>query len=131
MSVTVLKHVSSAVPQFPAASSPARATRAGLTLTRRGRFLLIGLPMMLLALTVLLAAGFFGSSAKAAVTGGQVAGNGSAVVTVHQGQTLWAIAAAADSARDTRDVMADIVDLNSLHSSVVQPGQQLYVPGRR
>ncbi|MCY0904738.1 LysM peptidoglycan-binding domain-containing protein [Arthrobacter sp. H14-L1] len=103
------------------------AGRAPLHLTRRGRFLLVGVPLMLAAIVVLVLAGFFTAPAQASVGPGSV-GVHASMVTVLTGQTLWSIASTADSTRDPREVVADIVELNGLSTSVVQPGQQLFVP---
>ncbi|MBW4094528.1 MAG: LysM peptidoglycan-binding domain-containing protein [Acidobacteria bacterium] len=108
-------------------ASTARRT-SGIKLTRKGRFLFVGLPLMLVAAVLLLAAGFFGATAKAGVSSNGLVGNGTVQVTVQQGESLWAVASHADSSRDPRDVMADIVELNALTDSVVHPGQQLMVP---
>jgi hypothetical protein len=110
--------------------SPARP----LTLTRRGRVLLLGIPSILVAsalvftlLAVLL--GAFASPANAATTHSSVdMADYAGVVTVLQGQSLWSIAAASDPTRDIRDVVSDIVALNGLTTGVLQAGQQLYVP---
>ncbi|WP_026554088.1 LysM peptidoglycan-binding domain-containing protein [Arthrobacter sp. 35W] len=97
-----------------------------LRLTRRGRLVLIWLPLALVAISLLAAAALFSTPAKAA-TGSEPI-DYATTVTVLSGETLWSIAIEADSSRDTRDVVADIVELNGLSSSVVQPGQRLFVP---
>lgn len=98
-----------------------------LRLTRRGRLVLVWMPLALAAIAMLVLAAALASPAKAATTSGQ-APDYAASVTVMPGQTLWSIAVTADSSRDTRDVVADIVELNGLANSVVQPGQRLFVP---
>ncbi|MCU6479465.1 hypothetical protein QO003_003935 [Arthrobacter silviterrae] len=105
-----------------------------LTLTRRGRVLLLGIPSILVAsalvftlLAVLL--GAIASPANAATTHSSVdMADYAGTVTVLQGQSLWSIAAASDPTRDIRDVVSDIVALNGLTTGVLQAGQQLYVP---
>lgn len=105
-----------------------------LTLTRRGRVLLLGIPSILVAsalvftlLAVLL--GAIASPANAATTRSSVdMADYAGTVTVLQGQSLWSIAAASDPTRDIRDVVSDIVALNGLTTGVLQAGQQLYVP---
>ncbi|MCU1574467.1 MAG: peptidoglycan-binding protein [Micrococcaceae bacterium] len=101
-----------------------------LRLTRRGRFVFVGLPLMLLGTAALLLLGFFNSPAKAGSDSGAL-GNEAATVTVMEGETLWSIAGTVDPNRDPRDVVAEIVELNALPGSVLQPGQQLYVPASR
>jgi hypothetical protein len=49
-------------------------------------------------------------------------------VVVHPGQTLWSIAAQAEPSADPRVVMQEIIDLNALRSSSIEPGQRLWVP---
>ena len=99
-----------------------------LRLTRRGRFVLVAIPLMLLSIVLLLLLGVFTSPIKASTSQDAPIGTQAVKTTVLSGQTLWSIAAASDPSRDPRDVIADIVELNSLSSSVVQPGQQLFVP---
>lgn len=110
------------------------AQAKSVTLTRRGRFLLFGVPVLMLAtlLIVTLTALLFGSLANpanaASSDSGVSVGSYTSSVTVLQGQSLWSIAASSDPQRDVRDVVADIVSLNDLQSSVVQAGQKLFVP---
>lgn len=98
-----------------------------LRLTRRGRLVLLGMPLMLAAVVIVLMAGIFSPQAKAGTLGGASAGY-AATVTVMAGQSLWSIAAQADPQRDPRDVVNDILAMNKLASAVLQPGQQLFVP---
>jgi len=49
-------------------------------------------------------------------------------VVVHPGQTLWSIALQAEPSADPRVVMQEIIDLNALQGSSVEPGQRLWVP---
>jgi hypothetical protein len=51
-----------------------------------------------------------------------------ASVVVHPGQTLWSIASRAEPSADPRAVMRQIIDLNALHGTSVEPGQRLWVP---
>ena len=73
----------------------------------------------------------------AGTTRAQAAGSGppaSAVyhslrsVVVQPGESLWAIAEQADPAGDPRSVMQEIIDINALHGTSVQPGQRLWLP---
>jgi hypothetical protein len=110
------------------AASPARhdsSQRARLHLTRRGRLVfatVVSLPLL-------------AALAAFAVLGGTSAiatGDSSAVtysyVTVQPGESLWAIAQQLDPKADPRDVIAEIVNLNQLHTSDVQSGQRLALP---
>lgn len=99
-----------------------------LRLTRRGRIVLIGIPLILLAALLLSLAGFFNAPAKASDSAEDLAATPTVTVTVQSGESLWGIAASVAPQRDARDVVADIVQLNNLSSGAVFPGQQLFVP---
>jgi hypothetical protein len=115
----------------PASRLPERpAPLPPLRLTRRGKVVLIGIPLVLLAALLLSLAGFFNSPAKASESAADLSVTPTVTVTVQPGQSLWAIAGTVDPGRDARDVVADIVQLNNLSAGAVQPGQQLYVPTR-
>lgn len=110
--------------------SPARDTSsAKLRLTRRGRLLLVGLPIVLLASAALMLSGFFNSPAKASSEHGELTQTVS--VSVASGETIWHLATEFAPERDPRDVVAEIVELNSLSTSVLQAGQQLDIPSGR
>jgi len=113
----------------------ARAGRvsAGLSplrLTRRGRFVFFGLPLILAAALMLSLAGFLNAPAKAADASGELSVTPTITVTVQPGESLWAIARTVHPERDPRDVVADIVQLNNLGAARVIPGQQLFVPSK-
>ncbi|MEO5313397.1 LysM peptidoglycan-binding domain-containing protein [Pseudarthrobacter sp. CC12] len=101
---------------------------APLRLTRRGRIVLIGVPLVVLAVLLLSLAGFFHSPAKASDSVADLAVTPTVTVTVQPGQSLWAIAGTVAPGRDARDVVADIVQLNNLDAGTVLPGRQLFVP---
>lgn len=112
-------------------SAPAVASaHAPLRLTRRGRFVFFGLPLMLLAVLLLSLAGFLNAPAKAADSSAELSLTPTVTVTVQPGESLWAIAGAVAPERDRRDVVADIVQLNNLGDPRVIPGQQLFVPSK-
>jgi len=104
--------------------------RSTVRLTRRGR-IVVGI--LLTAVSLLLAALAWmtiAARAQAADGGlppGAVYRNLTSVV-VHPGQTLWSIASQAEPTADPRVVMQEIVDLNALQSSSIEPGQHLWVP---
>ncbi|MDQ4502666.1 LysM peptidoglycan-binding domain-containing protein [Sinomonas sp. ASV322] len=106
------------------------ARRAGaqskLRLTRRGRFVLIAMPMFIVSVLLLVGLAAFMSPAHAGDTA--PARIDAVQVTVQQGQSLWSVAAQYAPDRDPRVVISEIVDLNGLDSTRVQPGQQLMVP---
>lgn len=105
-----------------APSAPTPRTR--LRLTRRGRFALA----ILVAAPLIAAAALFGPGALGAVAGTQGSDARFQHVTVVSGQSLWQIAESVAPTSDPRDVVAAIVDLNGLTSSVVVPGEQLAIP---
>lgn len=47
---------------------------------------------------------------------------------VSRGDTLWEVASAVGSERDIRAIVAEIMELNALESSVIHPGQVLLLP---
>lgn len=102
--------------------------QAPLRLTRRGRFVFIGVPLILLAALVLSFSGFFNAPAKAAESAAELSPTPTVTVTVQPGESLWAIAEAVAPERDPRDVVADIVQLNNLEAGRVVPGQALFIP---
>lgn len=118
----------SASPAVPPHSQPGKPPR--LRLTRRGRIVLIGLPLVLLAAVILSLTGLLNSPAKAADTASGLTVTPTVSVTVQPGESLWAIAGKVDPDRDPRDVIVDIVQLNDLQAGKVMPGQQLFVPNK-
>ncbi|WP_440130525.1 LysM peptidoglycan-binding domain-containing protein [Arthrobacter globiformis] len=124
--------LSTAAPRSTAASRSSAVSRPGkpprLRLTRRGRIVLIGLPLVLLAAVILSLTGLLNSPAKAADNASGLTVTPTVSVTVQPGESLWAIAGQVDPDRDPRDVIADIVQLNDLQAGKVMPGQQLFVP---
>ena len=106
----------------------ARPRQAPLRLTRRGRFVFIGVPLILLAALLLSFSGFFNAPAKAAESASELSPTPTVTVTVQPGESLWAIAEAVAPERDPRDVVADIVQLNNLEAGRVVPGQALFIP---
>lgn len=105
----------------------ASARDGGLRLTRRGRFVIFGLPVLAGAVTVaaLLMLVLLPGQAQADT---DRAVPGRTVVTVSSGDTLWSIAREVDPDGDPRGTTVQIVDLNDLTQSGLTPGQQLVVP---
>ncbi|WP_378145836.1 LysM peptidoglycan-binding domain-containing protein [Cnuibacter sp. UC19_7] len=104
------------------AGAPARVR---LRITRRGQVVLASIIGLALALTLGLVALFGGGSATAT---GSAGSDDFSYVTVHAGQSLWAIAEDLAPGDDPREVIASIRNLNGLSGSEVQPGQKLAVP---
>ncbi|ABK02863.1 Peptidoglycan-binding LysM [Arthrobacter sp. FB24] len=109
-------------------AAKARSTQPPLRLTRRGRIVLVGVPLILLTVLLISLAGFLNSPAKAADSASELSVTPTVSVTVQPGQSLWEIAGSVAPERDTRDVVADIVQLNNLDGGRVMPGQQIFVP---
>jgi hypothetical protein len=116
--------MSAAIPvsssQFP---MPAGA-HLRLRLTRRGRAVitsLISVPLIAGALV-------FALNGGGAIASGQQTHVSFTYATVQSGQSLWRIAEKVAPNADPRDVIADIVSLNQLHSTVVSPGQRIAIP---
>ena len=111
-------------------TAQARPVRTRVRLTRRGR---IVVATLITAGVVLVAA----LAWLAGTTRAEAAGSGSPAsavyhslrsVVVQPGESLWTIATQADPAGDPRTVMQEIVDINALHGTSVQPGQRLWLP---
>ena len=99
---------------------------APLRLTRRGRLAVAAVAALLLTVISLLAAG----AAQATNHGPSPRAARPTVVqvVVRPGQSLWSVAESADPDQDTRAVIQQIIDLNSLSGDTVAAGQQLWVP---
>jgi LysM domain len=108
----------------------ARQARTRVRLTRRGRIVVAALITMGVVLVAALA--WLAGTARADAAGSGVPS--SAVyhslrsVTVMPGQSLWSIATRYDPAADPRGVIQQIIDLNALSGTSVQPGQHLWLP---
>ncbi|GAA3700318.1 hypothetical protein GCM10022377_11860 [Zhihengliuella alba] len=103
------------------------ATEAPLRLTRRGRFVLIGLPLLLVAAAGLMLLGLWTAPVSAAGSG-----DASPVqyesVTALEGDTLWSLALEFVPGADPRIVVDEIVELNDLPGNTVHAGQEIYLP---
>lgn len=103
-----------------------QAPTTRLRLTRRGRIVfgtLGAAPLVALMLVTALNGG------AAVASGAGSHGTTFEYVTISAGQSLWELAERLAPQHDPRDVIADIVALNQLSSSDVQPGQRLALPG--
>jgi LysM repeat protein len=107
------------------ASSPSRPVR----LTRRGRIVVTALSALIIGLlSVTMATTAQAARPAAGAAGARTADRYVARIVVRPGQSLWAVAEAYDPNADTRLVIADIQQMNSLVSDQLQPGQTLWVP---
>ena len=97
-----------------------------LRLTRRGRVVVAVAAALLVTVITLLVAGV----AQATNDGpsSRAARQHLVQVVVRPGQSLWSVAESADPDQDTRAVIQQIIDLNSLTGDTVLAGQQLWVP---
>jgi LysM domain-containing protein len=103
-----------------------RAAPPPLRLTRRGRIVVAVTAALLVTIISLLAAGV--AQATNHGPSPRAARQNLVQVVVRPGQTLWSVAESADPDQDTRVVVRQIVDLNSLSGPTVQAGQELWVP---
>ncbi|MGZ4449777.1 MAG: LysM peptidoglycan-binding domain-containing protein [Nocardioides sp.] len=102
---------------------PAPGAAGDVRLTRRGRGV-----VLVLALLVLLAAGWLLGGGRSAATEHPGAPTPTRVVMVGAGDTLWDIAAGLAGDGDVRAMVATIEELNALDSAFVDAGQRLRVP---
>jgi hypothetical protein len=102
------------------------APASPLRLTRRGRVVATVAAALLVTVISLLAAGV----AQATNDGPSPRSprQNLVQVIVRPGQSLWSVAESADPGQDTRAVIQQIIDLNSLSGDTVFAGQQLWVP---
>jgi LysM repeat protein len=116
--------------QIPRTTTAAHthAPSGPVRLTRRGRavVLLTLLSLLLIAFTL----GRAAHSEAAGRTPGQTSAPLAAYTqtTVHQGETLWAVALRVSPGHDPRALVQQIRELNHLDSASVQAGQQLVLP---
>jgi nucleoid-associated protein YgaU len=117
-----------AVPPPQQAAAP-RPASAPLRLTRRGRLVVTVMAVLLVAAgSVALAGaaqalGHSGATARPGTAGGAIT-----KIEVRPGQSLWTLAEAYDPNADTRQVIQEILQLNSMSTDQVQPGQVLWMP---
>ncbi|QCU78489.1 LysM peptidoglycan-binding domain-containing protein [Citricoccus sp. SGAir0253] len=102
---------------------------AGFRLNRRGRLLLLGLPVIVLAVLAAAAAVFFGAHAVApAAASPERSAPALRSVTVDYGDTLWSLAGEAVPEGPRNETILRIGELNDLSGPDLQPGQVLFVP---
>ena len=109
---------------------PGGAVVTRVRLTRRGRIVVLALiaaSMVLVAALAWLAGTARADAARSGVPSSAVY-HSLRTVTVQPGQSLWSIASRYEPGSDPRDVIQQIIDLNALGGTSVQPGQQLWLP---
>lgn len=99
-----------------------------LRLTVRGRRVLAAI--VALPVVAVLAVGVLSGGAALASRDQSLPQGTFEEVTVHSGQSLWAIAEEVAPNADPRDVVDAIVRLNALDSAMVSPGQHLAIPAQ-
>ena len=97
---------------------------SGVRLTRRGRFVLQ------LAVVAVASVAFAGVAVASKASPGVWATRGDRAVVVHEGDTLWSIAARHVPGADTRAAVDAIQQLNGLRDAHIVVGQQLVLPSR-
>lgn len=114
------------VPLRPAPPGP--AAPVPVRLTRRGRLVVTAAALLAIAaLSVALA----GAAQALGHSGAPARPAGTAAITriqVRAGQNLWSLAESYDPDADPRQVIQQIVQLNSMRTDQVQPGQVLWMP---
>lgn len=121
-----------------ARQDPLAARQHPLRLTRRGRIVVTVAAVLAIGAASMALAGAAqatghsgtgsGSGAPAATATLGAPGSGVTKVVIRPGQSLWSVAESYDPNADTRRVIQQILQLNSLTSDQVQPGQTLWVP---
>jgi len=100
-----------------------------LRLTRRGRIVVSALAVILAATVLTVISMSASGGAQAASHGRPGEGHqGMREIVVQQGQTLWSIATAVAPSADPRLVIAQVMAANSLRSTAVEAGEELWVP---
>lgn len=103
-----------------------------IRLTRRGRIVVTAVAVLAIGAVTMVVAGAANATGAAGSTGGYGAPSASrggvTKVVIRPGQSLWSVAESQDQNADTRLVIQQIMQLNSLQSDQVRPGQVLWVP---
>lgn len=117
-------------PDHPRTSGDRRRS-GGLRLTRRGRVVVILLPLASLLMAALLAIAPSNADASAHTAMGHASWGDLATtrtVTVRPGDTLWVIARHAAPGLDPRDGVFELEQVNRLQDAAIRPGQVLRLP---
>ena len=112
------------------ATSPPATPAPPFRLTARGRLLLVASGLVVV-LSLLSATTALGSSERGASNASSAA-TGYEQIRVLPGESLWSIARqiAPDFGVSTGDIVGAITDINNLHSSVLESGQEILIPVR-
>jgi hypothetical protein len=110
-------------------SRQAQRTRP-VRLTRRGR-IVVAVLLTAAALLVAVPLWLTAAARAQATSGGSPAGavyQNLTPVVVHPGESLWSIALRAEPTADPRIVVHQIMELNALSGTGIEPGERLWVP---
>jgi len=111
-----------------AVAAPRRtAARTPVRLTRRGRLVVTAAAVLIAGAVSMTLAGVAQATGHSAATAAH-AREGVTKVLVRPGQSLWSLAERYAPDADTRLVVQEIMQLNSMSTDQVQPGQVLWVP---
>ncbi|WP_237200623.1 LysM peptidoglycan-binding domain-containing protein [Rothia nasimurium] len=110
------------------ASSAAQPFGGRIRLTRRGRFVFRGLPVLTLLALMVIGALTMLMPTPATSSNLDISSAGSQTVTVYHGDNLWTIAEDIAPGLDSRDVINQIMEINDLTTAKLVPGQKLVVP---
>jgi LysM domain len=123
---TAPRHPATAARRVAPGGTPRDTPGVPLRLTRRGRVVVAVVAALLVTVISLLATGAAQATNHGPSSG--AARHGLVQVVVRPGQSLWSVAEKAAPDRDTRAVIQQIIDLNSLNGDTVSAGQHLWVP---
>lgn len=111
-------------PQHKVSSKPSPRWK----LTRRGKLLFRGLPLITLAALIVLGAIALINPSEAHAGKEGASSVVTQEITVQSGQTLWDIALEVETSADTRDIVQQIIEINDLKGSSIDAGQRLEIP---
>lgn len=112
-------------PSTPRPRAPV-AARTPVRLTRRGRLVVAAAVLLVAATVSVVLAGAAQALGHSGAPGRP--GAGITKVQVQPGQNLWTLAEAYDPNADPRQVIQEILQLNSMSTDQLQPGQVLWMP---
>jgi Tfp pilus assembly protein FimV len=101
-----------------------RTAAPRLRITARGRAVLTAV----VAVPIVTVVALFALNGGGAIATGSAPSEPLRSITVMAGDSLWDLAEELAPQEDPREVIADLVSLNTLVSAEVRPGQQLDVP---
>ncbi len=118
-------------PATPPTSRTATTTAtpaARIRLTRRGRLVVLAVLVGLLLAAFTVGRADVSTADATATATPAAAGAGYTATTVHEGETLWAVAQRVNPGHDPRALVQRLREINQLSTGSVQAGQQLLIP---